>query len=144
MTRRALVFMANDRYLDWVKAFLESVRSKDPDLPLYCIPHGGPMEGVCNLRGVFGFELLSDGLERLDALDIRSRPVNEAHPPIAYTLLSELRVLYNRVIPIARDGQSFETVKVAVSCTQVHGTAFIFWIARAGESTYIDRRGLPT
>ena len=50
MTGRALAFMANDRYLGWVKAFLESVRSKDTDLPLYCIPHGGAMEGVAALR----------------------------------------------------------------------------------------------
>jgi hypothetical protein len=74
MTRRALAFMANDRYLGWVKAFLESVRSKDPNLSLYCIPHSGSMEGVCALRGVFGFELLSDGLERLDALAKRLYP----------------------------------------------------------------------
>jgi hypothetical protein len=39
MTSRALAFLANDRYLDW--AFLESVRSKDVTLSLYCIPHVG-------------------------------------------------------------------------------------------------------
>jgi hypothetical protein len=59
--------MANDRYVDWAKAFLESVRSKDSALPLYCIPHGGPMEGIHALRRAFNFELLTDGLDRLDA-----------------------------------------------------------------------------
>jgi hypothetical protein len=65
MMRRALAFMANDRYLGWVKAFLESVRSKDPDLALYCIPHVGSIEGVCALRGAFGFELLDALAKRL-------------------------------------------------------------------------------
>jgi hypothetical protein len=78
MTSRALAFMANDRYLDWVKAFLESVRVKDADMPLYCIPHGGSMEGVSRLRRVYGFELLTDGLERLDALAKRLYPFSRA------------------------------------------------------------------
>ena len=78
MTGRALAFMANDRYLGWVKAFLESVRSKDTDLPLYCIPHGGAMEGVAALRPVFGFEMLTEGLDRLDALAKRLYPFSRA------------------------------------------------------------------
>jgi hypothetical protein len=78
MTARALAFMANDRYLDWVKAFLESVRSKDPDLTLYCIPHGGAMEAVSALRPVFRFEMLTEGLERLDALAKRLYPFSRA------------------------------------------------------------------
>ncbi len=74
MTSRALAFMANDRYLNWAKAFLESVRSKDAGLPIYCIPHGGPMKGVLALRDVFGFELLTEGLDRLDAFARRLFP----------------------------------------------------------------------
>src|SRR5260370_24871007 len=66
--------MANDRYLNWAKAFLESVRSKDAALPIYCIPHGGPMDGVLALRDAFGFELLTDGLDRLDAFAKRLFP----------------------------------------------------------------------
>jgi hypothetical protein len=78
MTSRALAFMANDRYLPWAKAFLESVRSKDPDLPLYCIPHVGPIDGVLALREVFGFEVLAEGLDRLDALAKRLYPFSRA------------------------------------------------------------------
>jgi hypothetical protein len=78
MTARALAFMANDRYLGWVKAFLESVRSKDPELQLYCIPHVGSIEGVCGLRSAFGFELLTEGTERLDALGKRLYPFSRA------------------------------------------------------------------
>jgi hypothetical protein len=66
--------MANDRYLDWAKIFLESVRSKDAALPLYCIPHGGPIEGVLALRDAFGFELLTEGIDRLDAFAKRLFP----------------------------------------------------------------------
>lgn len=78
MTSRALAFMANDRYLEWVKAFLESVRSKDQELQLYCIPHGGSMEAVASLRRVYNFELLTDGLDRLDALAAKLYPFARA------------------------------------------------------------------
>jgi hypothetical protein len=78
VTSRALTFMANDRYLGWAKTFLESVRSKDPDLPLYCIPHGGPMEGIRGLQDVYRFELLTGGVERLDALARRLYPFARA------------------------------------------------------------------
>jgi hypothetical protein len=74
VTSRALAFMANDRYLNWTKVFLESVRAKDAVLPIYCIPHGGPMEGVLACRDAFGFELLTDGLDRLDAFAKRLYP----------------------------------------------------------------------
>jgi hypothetical protein len=78
MTSRALAFMANDRYVHWVKAFLESVRSRDVDLPLYCIPHGGSIEAICALRSVYRFELLTEGIERLDALAKRLYPFSRA------------------------------------------------------------------
>jgi hypothetical protein len=74
VTSRALAFMANDRYLDWAKVFLESVRSQDATLPLYCIPHGGRMAGIATLRNAFNFEFISDGLERLDAFGNRLLP----------------------------------------------------------------------
>jgi hypothetical protein len=71
---RALAFMANDRYLDWAKTFLESVRSQDAALPLYCIPHGGRMAGIAALRSAFNFEFITDGLDRLDAFGERLFP----------------------------------------------------------------------
>ena len=48
--------------------------------------------------------------------------------------------LVERVETSARD----LTVTVAVSCTQVHGTAFSFCTPKAGKETDIDRRGLTT
>jgi hypothetical protein len=66
MTRHALAFLANDRYLDWTKAFLESIRSQDVSLPLYCIPHGGPTDGVAALRQAFNFAMLEEGIDVLD------------------------------------------------------------------------------
>jgi hypothetical protein len=79
VTSRALAFMANDRYLDWAKPFLESVRSKDAALPIYCIPHGGPMEGVLALRDTFGFDVLTEGLDRLDPFAERLFPRHPRH-----------------------------------------------------------------
>lgn len=65
MTSRALTFLANDRYLDWAKIFLESVRSKDADMPVYCIPYDDRIDGITALRGAFDFDFLTDGLDRL-------------------------------------------------------------------------------
>jgi hypothetical protein len=66
--------MANDRYLDWAKVFLESIRSRDEALPLYCIPHGGRMTGIAGLRSAFDFEFVTEGLDRLDAFGARLLP----------------------------------------------------------------------
>jgi hypothetical protein len=78
VTSRALAFMANDRYLDWAKTFLESVRSQDAALPLYCIPHGGRMAGIAALRSAFNFEFITEGLDRLDAFGKRLFPYARA------------------------------------------------------------------
>jgi|PeaSoiMetatran63_FD_contig_123_12892_length_770_multi_19_in_2_out_0_2 hypothetical protein len=48
--------------------------------------------------------------------------------------------LVERVETSARD----LTVRVAVSCIQVHGAAFPFCTPKAGEGRDIDRRGLTT
>ena len=74
MSNYALAFLANDRYLGWAVTFLESVRSMDAKLPLYCIPHSGPMAGILGLRKAFGFEILQEGLDRLDAFAKRLYP----------------------------------------------------------------------
>lgn len=74
MTRGALAFMANDRYRHWAITFLESVRAADPSLPLYCIPHGGSFAEILALRRVFRFEILDEGLDRLDAFGRRLFP----------------------------------------------------------------------
>ena len=73
----ALVFMANDRYRDWAVAFLESVRALDARLPLYCIPHRGSFAAIRLLRHTFGFEILEEGIERLDAF---ARRLYRFHP----------------------------------------------------------------
>ena len=76
MSAYALAFLANDRYLDWATTFLESVRSQDLKIPLYCIPHSGPTAGILGLRNAFRFEILEEGLDRLDALAKRLFPYN--------------------------------------------------------------------
>ena len=65
--RYAFAFLANDRYFDWATIFLESVRRRDSTLPLFCIPHGGAMDRIRALRRIFDFEMLEDGIDRLDA-----------------------------------------------------------------------------
>jgi hypothetical protein len=72
----ALTFLANDRYFDWALLFLESVRSKNSKLPLYCIPHSGQTTKILGLRNAYGFEMLEEGLDRLDAFGRRLFPFN--------------------------------------------------------------------
>ncbi|HZT89550.1 MAG TPA: hypothetical protein VFA12_16370 [Stellaceae bacterium] len=79
MTTTALAFMANDRYRDWVVGFLESVRTLDPHLPLFCIPHSGSIDKIVPLGRVFGFEMLHDGVDRLDAFARRLFPFHPRH-----------------------------------------------------------------
>jgi hypothetical protein len=74
MTTSALAFMANDRYRNWAITFLESVRSVEATLPLYCIPHSGSFAEILPLRHVFDFEILDTGLDRLDGLGRRLFP----------------------------------------------------------------------
>src|SRR5262249_42801912 len=42
-------------------------RRRDSTLPLFCIPHGGAMDRIRSLRRILGFEMLEDGIDRLDA-----------------------------------------------------------------------------
>src|SRR5579872_3746154 len=74
MSRYALAFLANDRFLKWAITFLESIRARDATLPLYCIPHSGATTQIRGLRQAFGFEILEDGLDRLDAFAQRLFP----------------------------------------------------------------------
>src|ERR1700676_5371198 len=86
MSNYALAFLANDRYLGWVVTFLESVRSIDAKLPLYCIPHSGPTAGILGLRKAFGFEILQEGLDRLDGFPKRLYPRLSRNPAIPRTI----------------------------------------------------------
>jgi hypothetical protein len=66
MSSTALVFMANDRYYRWVLTFLESVRERNADLPLYWIPYDDDVARVSALRAAFRFERIDADFNALD------------------------------------------------------------------------------
>ncbi len=83
MPRRALAFLANDRYYDWTVLFLESVRRNNATLPLYCVPFDDRHRRVRDLRHAFDFEMLKVERSPFDALvdEIRGpRPLYESLP----------------------------------------------------------------
>ena len=62
--------LANDRVLDWLVAFCESLRKHEPDAPLTVIPFDDRVSEVAALAGRYGFRLLDDprlaGLDRVE------------------------------------------------------------------------------
>jgi len=80
--RGALVFMANDRYYGWALAFLESIRERNAQLPLYWIPYDENVSKIGSLSAAFGFERLEADFSTLDAFADRlfpSRPAKRAN-----------------------------------------------------------------
>jgi hypothetical protein len=53
-------FLANDRYIEWAVAFLESIRAWNPELPLRLIPFDDRADRVARLAGRYDFDVLDD------------------------------------------------------------------------------------
>jgi hypothetical protein len=82
VVRGALVFMANDRYYRWALTFLESVRERNPRLPLYWIPYDEYATKIGSLSVAFDFERIEADFSALDAFADRlfpSRPMKRAN-----------------------------------------------------------------
>lgn len=65
---KGIYFLANDAILEWVIAFLNSVRMYDPGIPLCLIPFNERVEGVLRLRRKYDF-MVYDDPKRLKHLD---------------------------------------------------------------------------
>jgi hypothetical protein len=52
--------LANDTYLEWLVAFLESLRAFNPAMPVVVIPFDAEIAAVSGLRQRYGFEILDD------------------------------------------------------------------------------------
>ena len=82
MASNALVFMANDRYYRWALTFLESVRERNADMPLYWIPYDDAVARISTLRAAFRFERIDADFTALDTFADRlfpSRPRRRAN-----------------------------------------------------------------
>jgi hypothetical protein len=68
--RRGVYFLANDRVLDLVIAFLNSFRVHNPTMPLCLVPFDDGISRVLEYRERFGFSVYQDSakLERCDAI----------------------------------------------------------------------------
>jgi hypothetical protein len=70
--RIGLYFLADDGVYDWVVAFLESLRTWDPDLPCLCIPFSSRFDRLAALAGRYAFRALEHpAFAALDALGKR-------------------------------------------------------------------------
>jgi hypothetical protein len=68
-TDRGLYFLANDPYVEWTTAFLESVRAWNPDLGIVMIPFDDRIDKLDRLRARYGFSIVDDpSLTALDEL----------------------------------------------------------------------------
>lgn len=55
-----IVFVANDRVLDQVVAFLESIKQNSPNISLICIPYSDDIEKLAELADVYEFKFFID------------------------------------------------------------------------------------
>ena len=58
MTEFPVVFVANDGYAGWVRAFLRSLRHYAPTVPTYCIPYAEDLDLIREMQKEFRFTLL--------------------------------------------------------------------------------------
>lgn len=66
---RGIYFLANDPYIGWVRAFLESLRAWNPGIALRLIPFDDRIDGVMSMASTYDFAIHSGpGLEDLDEL----------------------------------------------------------------------------
>lgn len=65
-----VVFMANDGYAGWARAFLHSLRKYAPAVPAYCIPYAEDLDTIRHMQGEFGFTLLEPDYTAIDAFAV--------------------------------------------------------------------------
>src|SRR3954464_6851085 len=66
---RGVYFLANDPHIEWVRAFLESVRAWNRDIPIRMIPYDDRIERLSKLCSTYDFRVHSDpALHDLDRL----------------------------------------------------------------------------
>jgi hypothetical protein len=70
---RGVYFLANDRIIDLVIAFLNSFRKHNPTMPLCLIPFDANVDRVVGLRATYDFSVFSnaDALKRCDEIGVR-------------------------------------------------------------------------
>ncbi|WP_052865333.1 carbohydrate binding domain-containing protein [Streptomyces niger] len=74
---RGVYFLANDGFLDYATAFLNSFRRYNPTLPLCLIPFADDIGTLCSLRSSYAFSVLDDD-EVLRACDTVGRALRGA------------------------------------------------------------------
>jgi len=68
---RGVYFLANDTYLEWAIALLESIRAWNPDLPLCLIPFDERADRLIGLTSTYAFSVWDDSsLQDLDAMGL--------------------------------------------------------------------------
>jgi lipopolysaccharide biosynthesis glycosyltransferase len=72
--------LANDKVLEWMLPFLESVRTYEPDCPLYIVPFNDDISRLAQLAEKYNFQFYSpSSLEILDEVGAKVRGVRDIH-----------------------------------------------------------------
>lgn len=81
MASRGVYFLANDRLLDLVLAFLNSLRAHNPSIPVCFIPYDRNTARICALSASYRFSVLDDQplLAWCDAISRQFHPVTRGH-----------------------------------------------------------------
>jgi hypothetical protein len=70
--------LANDKVLEWMIAFLESVRSHEPECPIYIVPFDDNISQLRQISQKYNFDFYEDeSLELLDEIGAQVRGIND-------------------------------------------------------------------
>lgn len=72
-----IVFMADDPYADWARAFLASLRDQMPGATVFCIPYSDQLTEIASLRAEFGFRMVEGDFTAIDAFADECFPAGE-------------------------------------------------------------------
>lgn len=132
---RGVYFLANDPYIEWVIALLESVRAWNPTLPICCIPFDDRSTRLADLATRYGFSVLDDPtLARLDGIGRRLRPSSggDGLPPGVFRKLATFWGPFDEFVFLDADvivtcdlGPILDTLDATGSdLTYMHGAPF--------------------
>lgn len=131
--------LGNDKVLDWLIAFLESLRTHEPDRPLIIIPFDEKVDQLSKLTSVYGFELLEDkNLKELDDIGYAINPgkYSDAHTfrklATFWGPLEQFIYLDSDIVVLSKLDELFEAYSI-LECEFMHYDTSVGYVYKEGE-----------
>lgn len=131
--------LGNDKVLDWLIAFLESLRTHEPDRPLIIIPFDEKVDQLSKLASVYGFELLEDkNLKELDDIGYAINPgkYSDAHMfrklATFWGPLEQFLYLDSDIVVLSKLDELFEAYSI-LKCDFMHYDTSVGYVYKDGE-----------